>query len=99
GYVARILGLMPGAGDVSGGWLAVRLVKWGAVPNAAASATAVRRTAHGLQGAASAAPCSPFASGRRPLRPVGGGRPVRAAEDHVGRLHVANTERLVIEVR
>jgi len=26
GYVARILGLMGGAGDVSGGWLAVRLV-------------------------------------------------------------------------
>ena len=27
GYVARILGLMTGAGDASGGWLAVRLVK------------------------------------------------------------------------
>jgi len=27
GYVARILGLMAGAGDASGGWLAVRLVK------------------------------------------------------------------------
>src|SRR3954454_1921663 len=27
GYVSRILGLMSGAGDVSGGWLAVRLVR------------------------------------------------------------------------
>ncbi len=28
GYVARILGFMGGAGDASGGGLAVRLVRW-----------------------------------------------------------------------